>query len=75
MRILWSLFLKLPGELLSGKFRFISIKADGGSSVEMPSSAGSVVSNVSALFSRSLKILKSRLDIPPVDALSSSPPA
>ena len=34
----------------------------------MPSSAGSVVSNVSALFSRSLKILKSRLDVPPVDA-------
>ena len=40
MRILWLLFLELPGELLSGKFRFISSKADGGSSVEMPSSAG-----------------------------------
>ena len=58
MRILFSFFLELPGELLSGKFRFISIKADGGSSVEMPSSAGSIVSNVSALFSRSLKIIE-----------------
>ena len=75
MRILCSLFLELPGELLSGKFHFTSVKAVGGSSVEMPSSAGSVVSNVSALFSRSLKIFKSRLDTPPVDALSSSPPA
>ena len=75
MTILCSLFLEMPGELLSGKFCFISVKADGGSSVEMPSSAGSVVFNVSALFSRSLKMLKSRLDTPPVDALPSSPPA
>ena len=72
MRSLCLLSFELPGELLSGKFRFISIKADGGSSVEVPSFAGSVASNVSALFSKSRRKLKSRLDTPPVDALSSS---
>ena len=72
MRSLCSLSLELPGELLSGKFHFISAKADGGSSVEVPSFAGSVTYNASAFFSKSLRKLKSRLDIPPVDALSSS---
>ena len=72
MRSLCTLSFELPGELLSGKFRFISIKAYGGSSAEVPSSAGSASSNVSALFSKSLRKLKSRLDIPTVDALSSS---
>ena len=72
MRSLCSLSFELPEALLSGKFRFISIKADGGFSVDMPSSAGSAASNVSELFSKSLRKLKSRLDIPPVDALSSS---
>ena len=67
----FSAFLELLGELLSGKFRFISMKADGGSSVEVPSSAGSVVvSNVPVPFSKALRKLKSRLDIPPVEALS-----
>ena len=43
-----SVFLELLGELLSGQFRFVPMKADGGSSVEVPSSAGSVVAfNVS----------------------------
>ena len=66
-----SVFLELLGELLSGKFRFFSMKADGGSSVEVPSSACSViVSNVSVPFSKSEEI-ESRLDIPPVEALSS----
>ena len=69
----FSVFLELLGELLSGKFRFISMKVDGGSSVEVSSSAGSVVaSNVSVPFLKSLRKLKSRLDIPPVEALSSS---
>ena len=68
-----SVFLELLGELLSCKFRFVSMKADGGSSVENPSSAGSVVvSNVSVPFLKSLSKLKSRLDIPPFEALSSS---
>ena len=71
MRSLCPLPFELPGELLSGKFRFISIKADGGSIVEVPSSAGSAASKVSALFSKSLRKLKSRLDFPTVDALSS----
>ena len=62
MRSVCSLSLELPGELLSGKSRFISTKADGGSSVELPSFASSVVSNASALFSKSLRKLKSRLD-------------
>ena len=65
MMSLCSLSFELPGELLSGKFRFISMKADGGSSVEVPPSAGSAASNVSALFSKSLRKLKSRLDFPP----------
>ena len=66
-------FLELLGELLSSKFRFFSMKTDGGSKVEVPSSAGSVVaSNVSVPFSKSLRKLKSRLDIPHVEALSSS---
>ena len=50
MRSLCSLSLELPGELLSGKFRFISTKADGGSSVEVASFTGSVASNVSGCF-------------------------
>ena len=58
----------LPGELLSVKFRFISMKADGGSSVEVPSLAGTVVSNASAPFLKSLRKLKSRLDNSPVKA-------
>ena len=63
-------FLELLGELLSCKFRFISMKADGGYSVEVLSSAGSVIaSNVSVPFSKSLRKLKSRLDVPPVKAL------
>ena len=67
------MFLELLAELLFCKFRFFSMKADVGSSVEVPSSAGSVVaSNVSVSFSKSLRKLKSRLDIPPVEALSSS---
>ena len=60
MRSLCLLSFELPG-----KFRFISIKADRDSSVEVPSSAGSAASNVSALFSKSLRKLKSGLDIPP----------
>ena len=57
-----SVFLELLGELLPGKFRFVSMKADWGSSVEVPSSAGSVVaSNVSVPFSKSLRKLRSRL--------------
>ena len=62
----FSEILELLGELLSGKFRFISMKADGGCNVEIPSSAGSVVaSNVSVPFSKSLRKLKSRQGIPP----------
>ena len=69
----FSAFLELHGELLSGKFQIISMKAEGGSSVEVLSSAGSVVaSNMSVPFSKSLRKLKSRLDILPVKALSSS---
>ena len=48
MKSVIAVALKLSGELLSGKSRLRFIKAEGGSSVEVPSSAGSVVpSNVS----------------------------
>ena len=68
-----SIFLEMLGEPLSGKFWLVPMKADGSSSVEVPSSAGSVVaSNVSVPFSKSLRKLKSRLDIPSVEGLSSS---
>ena len=66
MRSLCSVSLELLGEPLSDRFLLVSIKADGGSSVEVPSSAGSVFSNASALLSKSLRKLKSRLDTPPV---------
>ena len=49
----FSAFSELLAELLSSKFWFISTKADRSSSVEDPSSAGSVVpSNVSVPFSK-----------------------
>ena len=51
-----SVSLELIGEPPSGNFWFVSIKADGGSSVEVFSSAGSVVaSNASMPFSKSLR--------------------
>ena len=60
-----SVILELLGELLSGKFRFFSMKADGGPSVEVSSFASSVVaSNVSFPFSKSLRKLNSRLSKP-----------
>ena len=69
----FSAFLELLGELLSGKFRFIFMKADGCCSVEVSTSAGSVVASyVPVPFSKSLRKLKSRLDILPVEDLSSS---
>ena len=67
-----SVVLNLPGELLSGKFLLISMKADGVSSVEVSFSADSFVpSYVSVPISKSSKKLKSRLHIPPNEALSS----
>ena len=70
-----SIVFGLPGELLSGKFRLIFMKADGGSSVEVSSSAGSVLpSKVSVPISNRLK-LKSRLDTTPVEASLSPFPA
>ena len=59
---------------MSGKFRLKFMQADGGSSVEVSSSAGSVVpSNVFVSISKSSNKLKSRPNNPPVEALSYFP--